>query len=179
MRFSSSVPLLTSLAVLLTAGACQSRRSPEASAPPPAAPAPDVVAPPRTTESLELEPGTLRAFGVLMPVGTVERLAGTTSSIFYVQAPMPRVMRYLQQRLEITTADIHPLGAMIRGARVRSAPGSSALFVDVGVRDEGDRTVVTLWNRTALPGPARSTADGLRAAGFDPQTGRPLPENNH
>jgi hypothetical protein len=127
----------------------------------------------------ELEPGAARAFGLLMPAGAVERFVGDASRIYYVQAPMARVMRYLQRRLVITTAEIHPLGALVRNAQVRVAPGAQPLFVDVGVRDEGDRTMITVWNRTALPVPTRSLEEGMRAAGVDPQSGRPLPENNH
>jgi hypothetical protein len=171
--------LLVTLATLLAASSCESRRPRAAELPLPPAPTPIDVVVPENSASTELEPGTLRAYGLLMPVGTVERLVTTNSKIFYVQAPMPRVMRYLQRRLEITTADIHPLGAMVRNARIRTAPGSTPLFVDVGVRDEGDRTVVTVWNRTALPAPNRSMSEGLRNAGFDPQTGRPLSSNNY
>lgn len=166
------------LSVLFAIVGCESRkRRGEVSLPPPPVPV-DVVLP-GISEGSELEPGTLRAFGLVMPVGTVERLVTPSSKIFYVQAPMPKVMRYLQRRLEITHADIRPLGAMIRNARVKTAPGGTPVIVDVGVRDEGDRTLVTVWNRTVVPAPPRSMAEGLRAAGFDPRTGRPLPENNH
>lgn len=130
-------------------------------------------------ETPDLEPGTLRAFGLLMPVGSTEQFHTEQQRIFFVVAPFPRVMRYLQRRLEITTGDIHPLGALVRNARLRTAPEGQILRLDVGVRDEGERTVVTLWNRTAVAVPPRSMNDGLRAAGFDPATGRPLPENNY
>lgn len=127
----------------------------------------------------DLQPGTVRAFGLLMPVGTVERISTSDSRMFYVQAPMSRVMRYLQRRLEFVTAEIHPLGAMVRNARVRAAPAGERFILDVGVRDEGERTMVSIWNRTPVTVPPRSLDEGFRAAGFDPRTGRPLPENNN
>ncbi len=134
---------------------------------------------PTNLAGTDLEPGTIRAYGLLMPVGTVERLVTDATKIYYVQAPMPRVMRYLQRRLEITTGDIHPLGAMIRNARVRTTPDGQSIFLDVGVRDEGDRTLVTLWDRTPVPAAqGRSLDDSLRAAGIDPQTRRPAGTNN-
>lgn len=128
----------------------------------------------------DLAPGSIRSFGVVMPMGTSEHLSEPAMQMFYVSAPMNRVMRYLQRRLIITDGDIRPLGAMIRRARVKFTPPGQALFVDVGVRDEGDRTFVTMWNRPALPpGPAISTGESLRIAGFDPDSGRPLIGNHH
>lgn len=131
-------------------------------------------------DPLDLAPGSIRAFGVVMPIGTSEHLSEPAMKMFYVSAPMNRVMRYLQRRLLITEGDIRPLGAMIRRARVKFTPPGQTLFVDVGVRDEGDRTFVTMWNRPALPpGPPIGTAESLRIAGFDPDSGRPLIGNHH
>jgi hypothetical protein len=135
-----------------------------------------VAAPP--VHGDDLEPGNLRAFGLLMPVGTNEQFANDSTKIFYVQGSLTRVMRYLERRLDIPNAEIHPLGAMIRNAHVRTTPDGENRFVDVGLRDENDRTMVTVWNRSSLPVAPRTTAEGLRAAGFDPH-GRPLPQNNN
>lgn len=131
------------------------------------------------TSSDDLLPGDHTAFGLVMPVQTTVRLEGNELKIFRVTAPMSRVMRYLQQRLEMTQADIHPLAAMIRSASVRDA--GAALMVDVGVRDEGDSTLVTVWNRapsTTVP-PVNGLEEGLRAVGIDPATGRVRPEFNN
>jgi hypothetical protein len=136
----------------------------------------DVVA----LDPMDLVPGSIRAFGLVMPIGTSEHLSDPSMKMFYVSAPMSRVMRYLQRRLTITDGDIRPLGALIRRARVKFTPPGQALFVDVGLRDEGDRTFVTLWNRPALPpGPPVGTGESLRMAGFDPDSGRPLIGNHH
>jgi hypothetical protein len=97
--------------------------------------------------------------------------------MFHVAARMPQVMRYLQRRLEYTQADIQPLGAMIRGARLRDS--DTATVLDIGVRDEGDKTLLTLWNRTPLPSaPTRTMEEALQAAGYDPQTRRLQPRYN-
>jgi hypothetical protein len=128
----------------------------------------------------ELVAGSLRAFGLLLPVGTTEHLSDGNMKMFYISAPMSRVMRYMQRRLVITDGDIRPLGALIRRARVKNTPPGQTLFVDVGLRDEGDRTFVTVWSRPALPpGPPVSTGESLRMAGFDPDSGRPLVGNHH
>jgi hypothetical protein len=126
----------------------------------------------------ELLPGSIRAFGVLMPVGTTEVVAGESQKMFYVQAPMSAVMRYLQARIDIVSGEIHPLGAMIHSASVHTNGPGENFVVDVGVRDEGNRTLVTLWNHSQQALPARTTEDGLRAAGIDPRTGRPTGSNN-
>ncbi len=119
-------------------------------------------------------------FGLLLPIGTQMHLEEVGMKMYYVPAPMNRVMRYLQRRLEVTNGDIHPLGAFIRRARVRFTPAGQALFVDVGLRDEGDRTFVTVWNRPALPIVMPLTsAESLVRAGFDPDSGRPLIGNHH
>jgi hypothetical protein len=87
---------------------------------------------------------------------------------------MTRVMRYLQTHLSFQNADIHPLGALLRNAR---PPNSATEFVvDVGVRDEGDRTLVTVWNRTPMDARPMTLEQGVRAAGLDPHTGRALPQ---
>lgn len=131
-------------------------------------------------DPMDLVPGSIRAFGIVMPIGTSEHLSEPAMKMFYVSAPMSRVMRYLQRRLTITDGDIRPLGALIRRARVKFTPQGQTLFVDVGLRDEGDRTFVTIWNRPALPpGPPVSTGESLRMAGFDPDSGRPLIGNHH
>ena len=125
----------------------------------------------------ELLPGNARAFGLTLPVNTAVRFESDETRMYHVNAQMPRVMRYLQQRLEFATADIQPLGAMIRNAHLREPEGPTVF--DVGVRDEGDRTLVTLWSRTPVPQPqTRSMADALRAAGIDPRTGRTEPRFN-
>jgi hypothetical protein len=133
---------------------------------------------PATAAPGELVPGTIRAFGVLMPVGTTEALATETERMFYVQAPMSAVMRYLQARIDIVNGEIHPLGAMIRNAHVRTNGPDENYVVDLGVRDENGRTLVTLWNRSQQALPPRSTDEGFRAAGFDPATRRPVGQNN-
>jgi hypothetical protein len=127
-----------------------------------------------------LLPGPDSAFGLRMPMRSAQRLQGPAMKMFMVEAPMPRVMAYLQERLRIQTADIHPLAAMVRNAQVLEA--DVGLVVDVGVRDEGDRTLVTVWNRSATPegvGTARTLDEGLRGVGIDPRTGRALPEFNN
>jgi hypothetical protein len=138
-----------------------------------------LVEAPRAAEEVpqdpsELVPGDVVAYGVVLPVGTSLRLQGDGSRMFYVDASMARVMRYLQTHLSIQNADIHPLGALLRSAR---PPNDAAEFVvDVGVRDEGDRTLVTVWNRTPVDTRPMSLEQGVRAAGIDPQTGRALPQ---
>ncbi len=128
----------------------------------------------------DLVPGSIRSYGVLMPLGTQLHHEEPGMQMFYVSAPMNRVMRYMQRRLIITNGDIRPLGAFVRRARVRYSQPGQALFVDMGLRDEGDRTFVTVWNRPALAPPLpMSTADSLRRAGFDPDSGRPLIGNHH
>jgi hypothetical protein len=170
----------TPAAVALLVAACGARhRGPDASPTAPAVETPpdaSVVAQPT---GLDLEPGTLRTFGVVLPVGAVERLSTDASRVYEVEASVPRVMRYLERRIEVVQAEVHPLGAMVRGARVRAPANGQGFVVDVGVRADGDRTTITLWNRTPVPIPPRSIEDGLRAAGLDPRTGRPLPQNNY
>ncbi len=172
---------LPSAVALLTLAACH-RRSREPAPPPPAVPAATLEgrvvddAPPPGDDLL---PGALVAFGLPMPTVTQERLGTDDMKIFRVDAPMPRVMRYLEQRLEVHEADIHPLAAVIHRAIVRGV--QSNLIVDVGVRDEGDRTMVTVWNRTPPPPSAnapRTLDEGLRAVGFDPATGQYAPAFN-
>ena len=128
----------------------------------------------------ELVPGPLNAFGLPLPSASRERFGNADTKMFTVEAAMPRVMRYLERRLEMRYADIHPLAAVIHGAVVKEA--RTGLVIDVGVRDEGERTLVTIWNRTpptqAL-GSEVTPEQGLRAAGIDPSTGRPLPSQNH
>lgn len=130
---------------------------------------------------LDLLPGSLRAFGLIMPMGTAEHLTDTNMKMYYVSAPMNRVMRYLQRRLLITNGDIRPLGAFIRRAQVRFVDPSLGQFVDVGVRDEGDRTFVTVWNRPTIARPDQpiSLEQSIRLGGFDPDGGRPLIGNHH
>jgi hypothetical protein len=173
-------PRLSSLLPLLALAACH--RRPRASQPPAAVPAAVVEehavedAPPSNDDLL---PGNLNAFGLPMPTVTQERLAADDMKIFRVDAPMPRVMRYLEQRLEMHDADIHPLAAVIHRAIVRGV--QSNLIVDVGVRDEGDRTMVTVWNRTPPPSATATPVtpeQGLRAVGVDPATGQYAPELN-
>lgn len=147
---------------------------------PVAAAAVEAAAPAEEADPYRLLPGPESAFGLRMPMLSSPRLQNPSMKMFMVEAPMPRVMQYLQERLRIQTADIHPLAAMIRGAQVLEA--DVGLVVDVGVRDEGDRTVVTVWNRTAPPenvGATRTVEDALRGSGIDPRTGRALPEWNN
>lgn len=132
------------------------------------------------SDPYRLLPGNENAFGLRMPVRSSQRMETATMKMFTVEAPMHRVMAYLQERLRIQTADIHPLAAMVRNAQVVEA--DVRLVVDVGVRDEGDRTLVTVWNRSVAPaanGGARTLDEGLRSAGIDPRTGRALPEFNN
>lgn len=160
-------------------GGCRRARRPP---PPPAIPTvPHQVAAPPVEEPRvdpeELLPGTSQAFGLALPVNTAVRFEDSETRMYHVNAQMPRVMRYLQQRLEFATADIQPLGALIRHARLRD--NDAATVVDVGVRDEGDRTLVTVWNRTPVPqAQPRSMEDALRAAGIDPQTHQMNPRYN-
>lgn len=138
------------------------------------------AAPVEEADPSRLLPGPESAFGLRMPMLSSPRLQNQTMKMFMVEAPMPRVMQYLQERLRIYTADIHPLAAMIRGAQV--VEGDDGLVVDVGVRDEGDRTVVTVWNRTPPPqntGVTRTLDEALRGSGIDPRTGLPLPDWNN
>nr|MBK7065540.1 hypothetical protein [Deltaproteobacteria bacterium] len=174
-------PWLLSVVALLALAACHRRpRAPQ----PPAPAVPAEVVEERVVEEApaatdDLLPGTLNAFGLPMPTVTQERLVTGDMKIFRVDAPMPRVMRYLEQRLEVHNADIHPLAAVIHRAIVRGV--QSNLIVDVGVRDEGDRTMVTVWNRTPPPAATaapRTLDEGLRAVGFDPATGQYAPEFN-
>lgn len=170
-------------AVLTALGAACGQRSPriEPSAlPAPTATASASVAPPRRANSNELEPGTERMFNLTLPVGSILRGAHDNTASYFIAQPMPLVMRYLQRRLEIIDGDIHPLGAMIRRARVITAPESTTpQYVDVAIRDEnGEGTQVTLWRRATNERRFDSLGDALRAAGFDPRTGRPLEGNN-
>ena len=132
------------------------------------------------TSNDDLLPGNMTAFGLPMPTVAREHLVTDSMKMFRVEAPMSRVMRYLEQRLEVHDADIHPLAALIHRGIVRNV--QTNFIVDVGVRDEGDRTLVTVWNRTPAPVAAdatpRSLDDGLRAVGIDPATGQYAPEYN-
>jgi hypothetical protein len=121
-------------------------------------------------------PGSASAFGLALPSNTDVRFESDTTRMYHVNAQMPRVMRYLQQRIEYTVSDIHPLGAMIRSAHLRDV--SDGAIFDVGVRDEGDRTLVTVWNRTPIPSAPRSMEDGMRAANMDPRTQHVLARYN-
>lgn len=176
MRFSL-IPLALVLGVL--SGCRRTRRAPPSAtvvAAPRVAPAESPAEESRVDPD-ELLPGTAQAFGLPLPVNTAVRFEDTETRMYHVNAQMPRVMRYLQQRLEFATADIQPLGAMIRHARLRD--NDAPTVVDVGVRDEGDRTLVTVWNRTPIPqAQPRSMEDALRAAGIDPQTHQLEPRYN-
>lgn len=165
--------LLLALA-LLGAPACRRKRRP---APTPQATTAAPAAAPAAAEEVEpvdpdeLLPGSTVAFGLTLPASSISRVSTDETRMYYVPARMPQVMRYLQRRLDFGNADIQPLGAMIRGARLHASDASTVL--DIGVRDEGDKTFLTLWNRTPVVGaPQRSVEDGLRAAGYDPQTRR-------
>lgn len=164
------------LAALAVVGCRRRNRVPQTSPPSVAAvvaaPAPAPPPAPRPDPD-ELLPGDRTAFGLVMPLGATPLIETSSSRMFTIVAPMNKVMRYLQQRLVFHQGDVHPLGAMIRGARVSGA--GVAFVVDVGVRDEGNTTLVTVWNRTpAAPVPG-SNADAYRAAGVDPRTGRQDP----
>lgn len=170
------------LLALSAVAAC--RRRPRA-VPAPAAPVVAAVVQERSTDDAppptdDLLPGSLNAFGLTLPSVAHEHLNADGMKMFKVDAPMPRVMRYLEQRLEFRDADVHPLAAMIHRAIVRNI--QTNFVVDVGVRDEGERTLVTVWNRTPTPvapdAAPRSLSDGLRAAGIDPATGQYAPEFN-
>jgi hypothetical protein len=125
----------------------------------------------------ELLPGTSHAFGLTLPSNTAIAFENEGTKMYYVRAQMPRVMRYLQQRVSYVSSDIQPLGAFIRAARPNEI--ETELIVDIGVRDEGDRTLITLWNRTPPPpAPTRSLEEGLRATGIDPVTRRFEPRYN-
>lgn len=161
------------------------RRQPRTAPAPAAAPVVAAVVQEQSSDDAppandDLLPGSLNAFGLTLPTVTHEHLTGDGMKMFKVDAPMPRVMRYLEQRLEVRDADIHPLAAMIHRAIVRNV--QSNFIVDVGVRDEGDRTLVTIWNRTPAPvspdAAPRSMSDSLRAVGIDPATGQYSPEYN-
>lgn len=125
----------------------------------------------------ELLPGPLTAFGLVLPLGSHLTLEGDGARMFHVDASMPQVMRYMQRRLTFHDADILPLGAMIRSAHLAEPEAEVTTLVDVGVRDEGLRTFVTVWNRTVPARPPQSMAEGLRASGIDPTTGAPLQNN--
>ncbi len=174
-----TVRRLAILALLVVPlGACRKhRRAPPA---PPAVVAQVAAAAAPVEETVdpdELLPGPTAAFGLSLPLSTQVRFESNETRMYYIPAEMPRVMRYLQQHLDYTTADIHPLGAMIRNARLREHDDSK--IFDVGVRDEGTRTLVTLWDRTPIPQVApRSMDDALRAAGIDPTTRQTMPRYN-
>ncbi len=166
--------VLVLCALAATSAAC--RRRPRR-APPPAvvAPASEAVlaadAGVVEAEPDELLPGRATAFGLTLPAVASARFEGDETRMYHVSAQMPRVLRYLEQRLEFNAADIQPLGAMIRGARLREGNATSVL--DIGIRDEGDRTLVTVWNRTPVAVTrTRTGEESLRAAGYDPQTRR-------
>jgi hypothetical protein len=172
---------LSGVLPLLAMAACRRTRAPQ---PPASATVPAVVAEVRDVEDAprannDLLPGPLNAFGLRMPMASTAGLSSSDMKMFRVEAPMPRVMRYLEHRLDVHNADIHPLAAVIHHATVRGT--ESNMVVDVGVRDEGDRTLVTVWNRTSPPAPSGAppgVADGLRAVGIDPATGQYAPELN-
>ncbi len=169
-----AAPLLC-LLTLLSAPACRRKRRPAAVTPGPASTAPvAATAAPMEVEPVdpdELLPGSLVAFGLTLPAFAINRVSTDETRMYYVPARMPQVMRYLQRRLDFSNANIQPLGAMIRGARLHDSEDPTLL--DVGVRDEGDKTLLTLWNRTPIVGaPQRSLDDALRSAGYDPQTRR-------
>jgi len=63
----------------------------------------------------------------------------------------------------------------LRDRRITVGGGATSA---TGNFDEGDRTLVTLWNRSQAPLPPRSADEGFRAAGFDPATRRPTGQNN-
>lgn len=172
-----------SLCIAATTVACGSRRRTnpnDGPTAPTAAPSASATASAPRVRSDELEPGNERAFNITMPTATDRLSVHDNTAIFFVHHPMPRVMRYLQRRLEIVNGDIHPLGAMIRNARVvTTVPGTTQDFVDVSVRDEnGDGTLVTFWRRVDNVRQFATPGEALRAAGFDPATGHPLPGNN-
>jgi len=167
----------------VSAFGCRRRSRPVAQ---PAMSAPVIAAPAAAVPAEEpvdpqrLLPGSESAFGLRMPMRSAPRMQSGGMKMFLVEAPMHRVMAYLQERLRIQTADIHPLAAMVRGAQVTES--DVQLVVDVGVRDEGDRTLVTVWNRSVVQGSAvqaRTLDEGLRSAGIDPRTGHALPDYNN
>lgn len=173
------VRILIAILLLLTSAGCRRRHS--------ATPTPQVEQSPPPTLSIptstaavdtdELQQGSLVAFGLALPALAMTRVEGDETRMYHVQAQMPRVLRYIQQRLDYTSADVQPLNAMIRSARLRE--GNSSTVLDVGIRDEGDRTLLTVWNRTPAPETLpRSRDDQLRAAGYDPQTQRLDPRYN-
>jgi hypothetical protein len=170
--------------VLLGASAaCHRRRRLPVVAQPAVTPAAAQTATPSATpeenviDPNELLPGTSRAFGLTLPSNTAIAFENEGTKMYYVRAQMPRVMRYLQQHVSYVSSDIQPLGAFIRAARPTET--ETELVVDIGVRDEGDRTLVTLWNRTPPPpAPSRSLEEGLRATGIDPVTHQFEPRYN-
>ncbi len=174
----SRAPLVAAALLVALSGCRRGRRAP----PPAPTPAAHDLAPAQVVEEErvdpdELLPGSTTAFGLALPVNTAVRFEGGETRMYHVAAQMPRVMRYLQQRLEFPTADIQPLGALIRHAHVRD--NDAAVVIDVGVRDEGDRTLVTVWNRTPIPQPQERTMDeALTAAHIDPRTRRTEPRYN-
>ncbi|MEZ4409469.1 MAG: hypothetical protein R3A52_23810 [Polyangiales bacterium] len=168
----------TALAALAVLTGCQRHDDPSPPIVAPVVIAADVGPVPEVESSPDdLMPGDKVAFGLVMPVQTTLRLDAHDLKMFRVMAPMSRVMRYFQQRLEMSQADIHPLAAMIREASVRDA--GVALVVDVGVRDEGDTTFVTVWNRSPSEAPQATARSLEEAMGVDPATGRVRPEFNH
>lgn len=172
------------LAAAIHSSGCRRRAAPRPVAPV-EAPAVDASAPPAgpaepVAAADELLPGADQAFGLPLPVATTVRHEGAGVKMLHVPASMPRVMRYLERRLVYQNAEIAALGSLLRGARVRDVQG--ALTLDVGVRDEGDHTLLTVWNRTPPPTPAatdNAPVDSLRAGGIDRSTGQPLPQYNY
>lgn len=172
--------LLLVAGLFTTATGCRRRRmapQPDNIIRPTPPPIPTHTADPTPTDPDELQPGSLIAFGLVLPSFAAARIEGDETHMYHVQAQMPRVLRYLQQRLDYTNADIQSFNAMIRSARLRD--GDPGTVLDIGIRDEGNRTLLTIWNRTPAPeAPSRSRDDQLRAAGYDPQTRRLDPRYN-
>ena len=146
-----AAPLLLAL-TLLSAPACRRKRRPAPAPQTPAAVAPTTAAAaPEELEPVdpdELLPGSSVAFGLTLPASTIQRVSTDEARMYYVPARMPQVMRYLQRRLDFSNANIQPLGAMIRGARLHESDAPTVL--DIGVRDEGDKTFLTLWNLSLI-----------------------------
>ncbi|MBL8601860.1 MAG: hypothetical protein JNK72_08050 [Myxococcales bacterium] len=138
--------------------ACRRPRRPRPAPAPVAAPAAPVAEAEPVEDEAPRDPDELmvgpdQAFGLPVPLGASLRHESPAMKLYDVPASAPRVLRFLERRLTVRSAEVGALGSFLRGARLREGEGRGVF--DVGVRDEGGHTQLSVWDRTApLPAPA-------------------------